>query len=96
MIKLKESCWLPLYEHLAREYKNEPSVLIIREKMRRVLGCTVRRHREWVNPTAEVGARPDHARGHYQEWICLDFYDDRLETWFQLKYAEFLGQAQRR
>jgi hypothetical protein len=25
-----------------------------------------------------------------KDWICLDFFDGALETWFRLKYAEYL------
>jgi hypothetical protein len=42
----------------------------------------VRRHREWRE--GDQGGR------YCRDWICLDFYDAGLETWFRLKYAEFL------
>ena len=89
MIRLTERKWLLLYARLGEEYQHEPSVLLIRGKMRRVLGFTDRRHREWIE-AASIRPGEDGKRGYIKEWVCLDFYDDALETWFRLKYAEYL------
>jgi hypothetical protein len=75
LIQLTEKQWGPLCLRLREEHP--PSVFMIRDVMRRELGFTTRHHREW--------------NGTYYDWfVCLDFYDDRLESWFVLKYAEYL------
>jgi hypothetical protein len=84
MIRFTADQWAPLSQRLRQDYHDQPSVMTIRAVMRRVLGCTVRHHREWV---ADVPGSPWR---HPREWIYLDFYDAALETWFRLKYAEFL------
>jgi len=91
MIRLIQSQWIPLHSRLAQDYRHRPSVLMIRDVMRREIGCTVRRHRQWQDTREQALAtgRLEYS-GHIQEWICLDFYDAALETWFRLKYAEYL------
>ena len=86
VIELTEAQWARLYQRLAQDYKDEPSVILIRAKMRAVLGFTVRRHR--VRDPRHQGMQP----GWYHEWICLDFFDAGLETWFRLKYAEYIDE----
>ena len=87
MIQLTEKQWADLHNRLAKEYHDEPSVLIIRGKTRRVLGFTVRRHTDYI----EERSRPDRDPWHWpKKSICLDFYDDAKETWFRLKYMEYL------
>jgi hypothetical protein len=75
MIRLSEPQWQPLHHRLSQEYQHTPSVMLIRSRMRATLGFTVRHQ-----------GRP----GYTPECIYLDFYDDALETWFKLKYSEFL------
>ena len=56
---------------------------MIRDKMKRVLGFTVREHKEWI-------PKPD---GGYSEFqIHLDFYSERKYTMFLLKFSEIIGQ----
>lgn len=85
-IKLSEPDWATLHERLKKDYPL--SVLLIRDKMRRVLGFVPREHEEWLpreNPM-------------YKNWnvkfpvttIYLDFYDDRKKTMFVMKYSEYL------
>lgn len=74
--------WAKLHTRLAND--NHPSVMLIREKMKVVLGFTVRRHREWAD---------DSNFGKHQiEFICLDFYNEPKRTMFLLKYGEYLDQ----
>ena len=80
-IILTEKQWAKLYRQLSKD--NHSSVILIREKMKVVLGFTVRRHKEW-NENLEIKNR------FTQEKICLDFYDERKRTMFLLKYSEFL------
>jgi len=58
-------------------------VLLIREKMKKVLGFTSRRH-HYFNQEDD-----------YVEEIHLDFYDEPKRTMFLLKYSEFLNEAHR-
>lgn len=81
MIELSEHQWEKLRLRLIEEYQHEPSVMLIRTKMRQVLGFTPRHHQSW--PRDQVTMYPERR-------VCLDFFDDRLETWFRLKYAEYL------
>lgn len=83
-IKLTEKEWKVLRRRLAEEYKWKPSVLIIRDVMRRELGFTTRYHREWVPDPGSAGAYDGY--GQYVEFIYLDFFDDEKETFFRLKY----------
>ena len=83
MIRLKESEWEPIKQRLAAEYP--PSVMLLRYRMRDVLGFVVRNHHEWVNADPRADNVPGY-RGHYRDWVCLDFYDPAKETFFRLKY----------
>lgn len=75
MIALTSKEWTPIRQKIAIEYKWKPSVLLIRETMKRELGFTTRYHKEW-----------DPGMVRYKEIVCLDFYDDATETMFRLKY----------
>ena len=57
------------------------SVLLIRWKMREVLGFTPREHREW---------REDHVELVPRTMIHLDFYDEAKRTMFLLKYGDVI------
>ena len=76
-IKLPIEAWTKLYNQLAKDYP--PSVIIIREKMRGVLGFTVRRHQQW-----------DPSMVSYYENIFLDFYDEKKKSMFLLRYSHLL------
>ena len=78
-IVLSQESWLKIYNHIARTHP--PSVLLIRDKMKEVLGFTARRHREWV---------PKLTGGYYDDTIRLDFYNEPKRTMFLLKYSEYL------
>ena len=72
-IKLSQANWLTIYNDIAKNYPH--SVLLIRSKMRRVLGFTSRTHTDWV-----VGV----------EQIHLDFFSENKYTMFLLKYSEHI------
>jgi hypothetical protein len=74
--------WTKLHTRLAND--NHPSVMLIREKMKVVLGFTVREHNEWV-------IKPDGGYGEHS--IRLDFYNEPKRTMFLLKYGEYLDQS---
>jgi len=92
VIRLTEAQWAALRARLVQDYQAEPSVMLIRGKMRRVLGFTVRHHQERRDMRQMAGefGMPDYGV-LVKDWICLDFFDGALETWFRLKYAEFLA-----
>jgi len=88
MIKMPHSTWQDIMLILTQEYRDEPSVLLIRDKMRRVLGFTQRYHKEWV----EKGTREDGRNyGYYREYTVLDFYNESAKSWFLIKFAEQLN-----
>ena len=74
MITLEHHEWNRIRKVLKEEYAWKPSVLLIRETMKRELGFTPRFHSEWKTT---VG---------YVETVYLDFYNDASESWFRLKY----------
>jgi hypothetical protein len=78
-IKLTEKQWATVHDRLAQEYRDRPSVLIIRSVMRRELGFTVRRHTEWWPNNNGKTYRPITV-------IVLDFYNAHSLTFFRLKY----------
>ena len=77
MIKLQPAEWEDILDKIKVEYISTPSVFLIRGTMRRVLGFTVREHKEWV---------PKMSGGYTDFQIYLDFYSESQETFFRLKY----------
>lgn len=71
--------WSAIKEELARQHA--PSVIMIRGKMRKVLGFTPREHRQW-----EPGMVS------YRDLIHLDFFDESKRTFFLLKYGDLIGE----
>lgn len=69
---------------LMQEIRNTypPSMTLIRHKMRRELGFTVREHEVWRQHPGGW-AWPDYE-------YYLDFYDAAQQTWFMLKYDRYL------
>jgi len=90
MITMPHRVWQDIMLVLTQEYLEEPSVLLIRDKMCRVLGFTQRFHKEWV----ETGKRENgQAYGFYQEYTVLDFYNESARSWFLIKFADQLNQG---
>ena len=90
MIRMTHSTWQDIMLVLTREYLDEPSVLLSRSKMRRVLGFTQRYHKQWV----ETGKRENgQAYGFYQEYTVLDFYNESAKSWFLIKFADQLNNG---
>lgn len=81
MIKLHPYRWEQIRNRLIEE--QPASVMLIRSRMREVLGFTVREHSQWIEKGKTADGR---GYGHMQTWICLDFYNDAMESWFHLKY----------
>lgn len=59
------------------------TVFMLRDKMKRTLGFTVREHREYV---------PKMDGGYYENQIHLDFYSENKRTMFLLKYSEIISE----
>ena len=72
--------WKTIRKDLQEEYPK--TVFMIRDKMKRVLGFTVREHKEFY-------PKPD--GGSYEFRIHLDFYSERKRTMFLLKFSEVIG-----
>ena len=89
-IILSEAQWLKIYNHIAKTYP--PSVLLIRNKMREVLGFTSRTHEEWFD--RDVDRRDVSYGTKYRiQTIHLDFYNEPTRTMFLLKYSEYLDKT---
>jgi hypothetical protein len=83
-IVLSEGVWLDIYNHIAQTHP--PSVLLIRDKMRSVLGFTSRTHQAWKMD-------PDFGHKYCTTTIHLDFYNEPKRTMFLLKYSEYLDKS---
>jgi hypothetical protein len=97
-LKLTVSQWQRILAELHKEHPR--TVLMIREKFKKVLGFTVREHSEWVETKKELNAEPDwldtgqegfYKNKHHEHSIRLDFYNERKYTMFLLKYSEYLN-----
>jgi hypothetical protein len=89
-VVLSEAQWLKIYNQIAKTYP--PSVLLVRDKMRSVLGFTSRRHEEWIDQ--EVDIRDISYRTKYcVHLIHLDFYSEPKRTMFLLKYSDIIGKT---
>jgi hypothetical protein len=80
-IILTVSQWQQVRAELQTEHPK--TVFMLRDKMKRVLGFTVREHNEWV-------VKPDGGYGEHQ--IHLDFYSENKRTMFLLKFSEVIGK----
>jgi len=80
--------WAKIHREIAQEYP--PSVLLLRYKMKDVLGFTTRHHKQWVD--INTGTQ-DYAwnQGYHDECIMLDFYSDKKMSWFLLKYSDIIN-----
>lgn len=81
-IKLTERQWASIYNQIAKDHPS--SVLLIRDKMKRVLGFTVRRHHGSSSVT-----------DMYESVLYLDFFNESKRTMFLLKYSEILYDAKK-
>ena len=79
-IVLSQKQWAEIYNLIAKNYPH--SVLLIRDKMKAVLGFTSRTHTEW-----------DPEMVFYKEHIHLDFYDEPKRTMFLLRYSDIIGKT---
>ena len=92
-VVLSEEKWLRIYNQISKEYP--PSVLLIRDKMRSVLGFTSRTHQEWF--TRDVDRKDVGYRTTYcVKNVHLDFYNEPKRTMFLLKYSDILNETKPR
>lgn len=99
-IALTVNQWQRIREEMHNDYPK--TVFMLRDKMKRVLGFTVREHNEWVeskavDPTSDwldTGQEGWHKGKHHEHSIRLDFYNERKYTMFLLKYSEFINRTE--
>jgi hypothetical protein len=95
-VVLSVSQWQRIREELHTEHPK--SVFMLKNKMRAILGFTVREHSEWVESKAvestpnwlETGQEGFYKNKHHEHSIRLDFYNERKYTMFMLKFSEYL------
>jgi hypothetical protein len=73
--------WKRIRTDLQEEYPK--TVFMLRDKMKRVLGFTVREHKAWIE-------KPDGGYSDYQ--IHLDFYSQNKRTMFLMKFSEIMKE----
>ena len=103
-LKLTTRQWKLIREELHKEYPK--TVFMIRDKMKRILGFTVREHSGYRPRTARelkeydlsdnIRYDTEKDRKFYREninehFIALDFYNDRKYTMFLLKFSELIN-----
>ena len=81
--------WKVIRKMLHEEHPK--TVFMIRDKMKRVLGFTVREHRAWIDKPQTIG--DDLNVGYYEFQIHLDFYSENKRTMFLLKFSEILNNG---
>jgi hypothetical protein len=94
------------WQHIRADLQTEHprTVFMLRNKMKQVLGFSVREHQEWItDPNAYTEEPTDFSKlidfereGWYkgkrhEHSIRLDFYNERKRTLFLLKYSEVIG-----
>lgn len=82
VIKLTVDQWQRIRAELQTEYPK--TVFMLRDKMKKVLGFTVREHKEWV---------PKMDGGYSEMQIHLDFYSANKRTMFLLKFSDVIGNT---
>ena len=89
-IVLSQQAWAKIYHNIAQNYP--PSVLLIRDRMRKVLGFTSRTHEEWVDQRVDIKDIRYNTK-YCVKTIHLDFYSEPKRTMFLLKYSEYLDKS---
>jgi hypothetical protein len=82
-IVLSEQAWNKLRQHLTATQPK--SVMLVRSKMREVLGFTCRLYTDWVNEPNRYGGM-----GYRKCEYHLDFFDEAKRTMFLLKYTDWI------
>lgn len=76
----KSEEWQPIMDRLYLEYGLKIGISWV---MRRELGFTVRNHRALM-PNEHV--KKHGPTMHYEQQVCLDFFNESTQSWFVLKY----------
>ena len=79
-IVLSRDQWYRLKERLRRDHS--PSVMLMRSKMRDVLGFTDRAYTTWSESKCCAITR-----------FYLDFFDESKRTFFLLKYSDYISRT---
>jgi hypothetical protein len=100
-IKLTVNQWRKIRTELHTEHPK--TVFMIKDKMKRVLGFTVREHNEWVTDPHAYTEEPTtlsklidfdqdgwYKGKRHEHSIRLDFYSERKYTMFLLKFSEII------
>ena len=98
-LKLTVEQWRKIRADLHTEHPK--TVFMIKDKMKRVLGFTVREHTEWVDDRVSDDRggfdlfstmQEGWYKGNRHEYsIRLDFYNERKYTMFLLEFSEFIN-----
>ncbi len=72
--------WSDIYALILRDFGMG---MAVRPRLKRELGFTYRHHRGLV-PVEHP--RKDGPSMHYEDQVCLDFFGEQAQSWFQLKY----------
>ena len=89
-IVLSDEQWRTIREDLHTMYPR--SVFALRNKMKNVLGFTVRSHSQWISEKASPVLDSDnYDSGYYVDETHLDFYDEKKRTMFLLKFGHIVG-----
>lgn len=87
-VRLSPENWYVIFKKIREQYP--PSVVLSREKMRRVLGFTPRQEQRWRQEDGPAGLYDGY--GDYKRSVCLDFFDEQKKTMFLLKYGEYIAK----
>ena len=79
--------WAIIQQQLSQDYP--PSVLLIRSKMKSVLGFTSRIHEEWIDRDINIKDVSYGTRFRVTT-VNLDFYNEPKRTFFLLKYGDYI------
>lgn len=90
VIVLSKDAWEDIEARLRQEYVHTPSVMLVRSRMKEVLGFTPRFHNNWIEFTPVNSTVP---RSRLIEEVHLDFFNPALETFFRLKYLNISNDS---
>lgn len=80
--------WKTIRRQLQEEYPK--TVFMLRNKMKSILGFTVREHKRWIDKEEVWG--DVHSAGFTKFEIHLDFYSENKRTMFLLKFSEIISE----
>lgn len=86
-VVLSKAKWYQLRDKLSQDYPR--SVIMVRWKMKEVLGFTERVHEEWIDRLVD-NKDMGYGTAYRVTTMHLDFYDEKKRTMFMLKYSEYL------